>query len=43
MYILRRMPDGTTKQVKVNYKELLNGKIDEDTMSLQARDTVVVP
>lgn len=43
MYILRRTPDGTTKQVKVNYKELLNGKIDGDTMSLQPRDTVVVP
>jgi hypothetical protein len=42
MYILRRDEKGSTSRVKVNYKDLLNGKSDQTAM-LKARDTVVVP
>lgn len=41
MYILRREDKGTTR-IKINYKDLLEGKDDKAAM-LQARDTVVVP
>jgi len=41
MYILRR--DGNaTSRIKINYKDLLEGKQDNAAL-LQARDTVVVP
>jgi len=43
MYILRRANDGTTTRVKVNYKGLMEGKLDDPAMTLQPRDTVVVP
>jgi polysaccharide export outer membrane protein len=42
MYILRRDEKGSTSRVRINYKDLLNGKSDETAM-LKARDTVVVP
>jgi polysaccharide export outer membrane protein len=43
MYILRRGNDGSTSRVKVDYKGLVEGKVDDPAMTLQPRDTVVVP
>jgi polysaccharide export outer membrane protein len=43
MYILRRTPDGATARVKVDYKGMVEGKVDDPAMTLQARDTIVVP
>lgn len=43
MYILRRASDGSTTRVKVDYKGLVEGKVDDPAMTLQPRDTVVVP
>jgi polysaccharide export outer membrane protein len=43
MYILRRTPDGATTRVKVDYKGMVEGKVDDPAMTLQARDTIVVP
>ena len=43
MYILRRTSDGSTTRVKVDYKGLVEGKVDDPAMTLQPRDTVVVP
>jgi polysaccharide export outer membrane protein len=43
MYILRRANDGSTARVKVDYKGLVEGKVDDPAMTLQPRDTVVVP
>ena len=43
MYILRRANDGSTSRVKVDYKGLVEGKVDDPAMTLQPRDTVVVP
>jgi polysaccharide export outer membrane protein len=43
MYILRRATDSATTRVKVDYKGMVEGKVDDPAMTLQPRDTVVVP
>lgn len=42
MYILRQGADGKTTRIPINYKDVIAGKV-EDTVKLQAKDTVVVP
>jgi polysaccharide export outer membrane protein len=42
MYILRRLPNGNSQRIAVNYKAILNGDDGQNVM-LQLRDTIVVP
>jgi polysaccharide export outer membrane protein len=42
MYILRRLPNGNSQRIPVNYKAILNGDDGQNVM-LQLRDTIVVP
>jgi polysaccharide biosynthesis/export protein len=42
MYILRRLPNGNSQRIPVNYKSILNGD-DGQNVALQIRDTIIVP
>ena len=42
MYILRRLPNGNSQRIPVNYKAILNGDAGQN-VELQIRDTIVVP
>jgi polysaccharide biosynthesis/export protein len=43
IYVLRRNPDGTQKQLPFNYKDVIKGKNPAQNVELQSSDTVVVP
>jgi len=43
IYVLRQNPDGTQTRLPFNYKEAIKGIKPEQNVTLQARDTVVVP
>ena len=43
IYILRQKPDGTQQKLPFNYKEVVKGKNVEQNITLEPRDTVVVP
>jgi len=43
IYVLRANDDGTQKRIPFNYKDVIKGKNPEQNISLQPRDTVVVP
>jgi polysaccharide export outer membrane protein len=43
IYILRRNPDGTESRLPFNYKEVIKGKNMSQNITLQPRDTIVVP
>jgi polysaccharide biosynthesis/export protein len=42
MYILRRLPNGNSQRIPVNYKAVLNGDAGQN-IALQIRDTIIVP
>ncbi|MGH9432724.1 MAG: polysaccharide biosynthesis/export family protein [Terriglobia bacterium] len=42
-YILRRMPDGSQKMLRFNYKAVIKGKRMDENLRLQPGDTIVVP
>jgi polysaccharide export outer membrane protein len=43
IYILRRNPDGTESRIPFNYKAVIKGKDSAQNVTLQPRDTIVVP
>ena len=43
IYILRTLPDGQQKRIRIHYKDVLKGKRGSHDVMLQNRDTVVVP
>ncbi len=43
IYILRRNPDGSESRIRFNYKAVIKGKNAAQNVSLQPRDTIVVP
>ena len=43
IYILRQKSDGTQQKLPFNYKEVVKGKNVEQNITLEPRDTVVVP
>jgi len=43
IYLLRQNADGTQTRIPVNYKEIIQGKSPTQNISLQPRDTLVVP
>jgi polysaccharide biosynthesis/export protein len=43
MYVLRTLPSGRVERIKVQYKNVLKGKRGSEDVTLQTRDTVVVP
>jgi polysaccharide export outer membrane protein len=43
IYILRQNPDGTQSRLPFNYKEVLKGSNLAQNVTLQPRDTIVVP
>jgi polysaccharide biosynthesis/export protein len=42
MYILRRLANGNSQRIPVNYKAVLNGDAGQN-IALQIRDTIIVP
>jgi len=43
IYVLRQEANGTSTRIPFNYKDVIKGKKSEQNISLQARDTIVVP
>lgn len=43
VYILRTGPDGKQTRLSFNYKDVIKGKHPEENVTLQPRDTIVVP
>jgi polysaccharide export outer membrane protein len=43
IYVLRTLPSGQVERIKVQYKNVLQGKRGSEDVILQTRDTVVVP
>jgi len=43
IYILRVLPDGSQRRLPFNYKQVIEGRNVLQNISLQARDTIVVP
>jgi polysaccharide biosynthesis/export protein len=43
IYILRQSPDGTQSRLPFNYKEVVKGRNTAQNITLQPRDTVIVP
>ncbi|MGC1870118.1 MAG: polysaccharide biosynthesis/export family protein [Acidobacteriaceae bacterium] len=43
MYVLRTLPTGQVERIKVQYNNVLKGKRGSEDVTLQTRDTVVVP
>lgn len=43
IYILRRMPDGSQKMLRFNYKAVIKGRKIDENVRLEPGDTVVVP
>lgn len=43
IYVLRQNPDGSQTRLPFNYKNVVNGKNPAQNISLQPRDTIVVP
>ncbi len=43
IYILRRNPDGTESRIPFDYKAVIKGKNSAQNVTLQSRDTIVVP
>jgi polysaccharide export outer membrane protein len=43
IYVLRTMPDGTQQKLKFNYKDVIKGKNMAQNITLQPRDTLVIP
>lgn len=43
IYVLRQNPDGTQTRIPFNYKEVVKGVNPAQNITLQPRDTVVVP
>ena len=43
IYILRQKPDGSELRLPFNYKDVIKGKNNGQNISLQPRDTIVVP
>jgi len=43
IYILRQNPDGTQARIPFNYKEVVKGRNTAQNITLQPRDTIVVP
>lgn len=43
IYILRQNPDGTQTRIPFNYKEVVKGRNPSQNITLQPRDTIVVP
>ncbi len=43
IYILRRNPDGSETRLPFNYREVVQGKNTAQNITLQPRDTIVVP
>ncbi len=43
MYILRKKRDGTSTRIAVNYEKIISGDAAEQNVTLETRDTIVVP
>ena len=43
IYVLRQNPDGTQTRLAFNYKDVIKGKNPNQNVTLEPRDTVVVP
>ena len=43
IYVLRRMPDGSQKMLKFNYKAVIKGQKIDENLRLEPGDTIVVP
>ena len=43
IYILRRNPDGSETRLPFNYRDVVQGKNTAQNITLQPRDTIVVP
>ena len=43
IYVLRQKADGTQERLPFNYKDVIKGKNTAQNVSLEARDTIVVP
>ena len=43
IYILRQSPGGGQSRIAFNYKDVIKGKTPEQNISLEPRDTIVVP
>lgn len=43
VYVLRTSADGKQVRLKFNYKEVIKGKLSDENIVLQPRDTVVIP
>jgi polysaccharide biosynthesis/export protein len=43
VYVLRPNPDGGQSRIPFNYKKVIKGKNPQQNISLQPRDTIVVP
>jgi polysaccharide export outer membrane protein len=43
IYILRRNPDGTETRLPFNYRDVVQGRNTAQNITLQPRDTIVVP
>src|SRR5262249_44788859 len=43
IYTLRQNPDGTESRLPFNYKEVIRGKNTSQNITLQPRDTIVIP
>jgi polysaccharide export outer membrane protein len=43
IYVLRKGPSGATVKLPFNYKDVTNGKADQDNVELQPGDSIIVP
>ena len=43
IYVLRRNPDGTDTRLPFNYQDVVKGKNTAQNVTLQPRDTIIVP
>src|SRR5664279_1310552 len=43
VYVLRTAANGTQERLPFNYKDVINGKSQQQNIELQPRDTIVVP
>jgi len=43
IYVLRKMPDSTSKRFPFNYNQVIKGKKSDENIELQPDDTIVVP
>src|SRR5271157_2130812 len=43
VYVLRTAANGTQQRLPFNYKDVINGKNEQQNIELQPRDTIVVP